>query len=100
MPKQAKIDEPHVIEACEAIRAQQKPNILKIVCEYGIPRNTLRNRVKNGAQACTARKPVNKALEGYQEEALAQWLCNIHDGYMPVTPTLLEDMANLTHTSG
>lgn len=63
-------DESRMAEACEAIRAQKKPNITKTAREFGVPRETLRDRVNKGAQARTARKPVNKALQDYQEKAL------------------------------
>jgi hypothetical protein len=94
MPKSSKYNESDLLKACEAAQAQEKPNITKIAREYGVPIATLRDRVKNGRQPRTARKPVNKALEGYQEEALIQWIVWMRDHYMPVTPKLLEEYAN------
>jgi hypothetical protein len=41
-----------------------------------------------------ARKPVNKALKGYQEEALIQWIVCMQEWNMPLTPKLLEEYAN------
>lgn len=70
MPNQLKIDESRVIEACEASRAEKKPNLSKIAREYGVPYSRLRGRVSLGYQAHSARTPINKALDEYQEEAL------------------------------
>ncbi|KAG2000785.1 hypothetical protein GB937_010838 [Aspergillus fischeri] len=86
MPKSTKFDESSLHKACEAAQAQEKPNITKIA--------TLRDRVKKGRQPRTARKPVNKLLEGYQEEALRLWLVHMRDSNMPVTPRILEAWAN------
>jgi hypothetical protein len=80
--------------ALEVARAQEKPNITKIALEYGVPRSTLSDRVKKGAQARTARKPVNKALKGYQEEALIRWITHMRDLSMPPPPRLIEAWAN------
>jgi hypothetical protein len=55
---------------------------------------TVRGRVKPGRQPRTARRPVNKALKGYQEEAFIQWIVSMRDHNMPVTPRLLEEYAN------
>ncbi|KAJ8165161.1 hypothetical protein LV155_003039 [Aspergillus fumigatus] len=74
MPKSIRFDDSDLRKACEATQAQKKPNISKIAREYGVPIAILRDRVKKGAQPRTARKPVNKALKGYQEEALIQWI--------------------------
>ena len=68
-----------MIEACEAARAEENPNIAKIAREYGVPYTTLFDRVKKGMQARPTRKPVNKALEGYQEEALIRWATCMRD---------------------
>ena len=94
MPKSIKFNESDLLKACEAAQAQNKPNISKIAREYGVPYSTLRDRIKKGRQARTARKPVNKALDGYQEEALIQWIVWMRDHNMPVTPKLLEEFAN------
>ncbi|KAG2019020.1 hypothetical protein GB937_005659 [Aspergillus fischeri] len=94
MPKCTKSDESCMIKACEAVRAKKNPNFSKIAREYGVPSTTLRDRVKKGSQPRTARKPVNKALQGYQEEALIQWIGRMRDWNMPVTPRLLEEYAN------
>lgn len=96
MPKHTKIDESRVIEACEAASAVKKPNLLKIAREYGVPYGVLRGRVRQGRHSATAKNPVNKALEEYQEEALTWWIMEMNDYHMPVTPALLEDMANLS----
>jgi hypothetical protein len=56
--------------------------------------NVLRGRVRQGKQARTAYKPVNKTLEGYQEEALTHWIRDMRDRHLPVTSALLEDKAN------
>jgi transposase-like protein len=94
MPKSIKYNESDLLKACEAARAQKKPNISKIAREYGVPVATLRDRHKHGRQPRTAQKPVNKALEGYQEEALIQWIVWMRDHNLPVTPKLLEEYAN------
>ena len=94
MPKTSKFDECRMIEACEAARAEEKPNLAKIAREYGVPRETLRDRVKKGTQACTTRKPVNKVLDEYQEEALIRWVARMRDWNMPASPRLLEAWAN------
>ena len=67
MSKTSKINESRIIEACNAAQAEEKPNIAKIAREYGVPRTTLRDRVKKGTPTW---KPINKALEDYQEKAL------------------------------
>ncbi|KAJ5674314.1 uncharacterized protein N7477_004248 [Penicillium maclennaniae] len=95
MPVFSKAPENRVIEACEAARAQEKPNLSKIAREFGVSYEVLRGRVRQGKQARTAQKPVNKVLQEDQEGALTQWLCNMRDRYLPVTPALLEQMANL-----
>jgi superfamily II DNA or RNA helicase len=56
----------------------------------------LRGRVRQGRQDPTARKPVNKALQAYQEEALTAWIRDMRDRYLLVTPGLLEEMAILS----
>ncbi|KAF4236562.1 hypothetical protein CNMCM8980_009552 [Aspergillus fumigatiaffinis] len=94
MPKSSKINESYLLEACKAVQAQKKPNISKIAREYGVPYGTLRDRVKKHVHPRTANKPVNRALKGYQEEALIQWIVNLRDHNMPVTPKLLEEFAN------
>ncbi|XP_077660626.1 transposase [Aspergillus fumigatus Af293] len=94
MPKSIKFNESDLLKACEAAQAQNKPNISKIAREYGVPYSTLRDCIKKGRQARTARKPVNKALDGYQEEALIQWIVWMRDHNIPVTPKLLEEFAN------
>lgn len=96
MPNQSKIAERRVIEACEAAYAQKKPNLSLIAREYGVSYGVLRGRVRQGKQARTVQKPVNKALQEYQEEALTRWILELNDCHMPVTPALLEDMANLS----
>jgi hypothetical protein len=94
MPKSIKYNESDLRKACEAAQAQKNPNLAKIAREYGVPYTTLHRRVKSGSQPRTARKPVNKALKGYQEEALIQWIVWMRDHYLPVTPKLLEEYAN------
>ena len=76
MPKTSKIDESRIIEACDAAQAEEKPNITKIAREYGVPRTTLYDRVKKGTPTW---KPINKALEDYQEKALIRWATYIRD---------------------
>ncbi|GFF90972.1 hypothetical protein IFM53868_06347 [Aspergillus udagawae] len=94
MPKSTKSTESNLLKPCEFAQAQKKPNISKIAREYGVPYATLRDRVKKGAQPRTARIPANKALKGYQEEALIQWIVHMQDWNMPVTPKMLEEYAN------
>jgi hypothetical protein len=94
MPKVTKSAEDRMIEACEAARREKKPNISKIARQFGVSRQTLSNRVKNRHQPSTTRKPVNKALETYQEEALIRWLGRMRDCNMPAPPGLLEAWAN------
>jgi hypothetical protein len=86
--------ETRMTEACEAYRTSEKPNIAKIAREHGLARETLRDRVKKSSQPRTARKPVNYALEGYQETALIQWIVHMKDCNMLVTPTLIGAWAN------
>jgi hypothetical protein len=90
--------ETRMTEACEAYRSAEKPNIAKIAREHGLARETLRDHVKKSSQPRTARKPVNYALEGYQEEALVQWIVHMKDCNMLVTPTLIGAWANLALT--
>ena len=94
MPKTSKINESRMIEACNAVQAEEKLNIAKIAREYSVPYITLFNRVKKGTQARPTRKPVNKALEDYQEKALIRWATCMRDWNMPVTPNLLQAWAN------
>lgn len=94
MPKASKINESRVIEACEAAYAQKKPNLSKIAREYGVPYETLRGRVRRGKQARSAQKPINKALNDYQEEALVQWVARMRDLYLPINPDMLAEWAN------
>jgi hypothetical protein len=46
MPNQPKIPESRVIEACEAARAQKKPNLSKIAREYGVSYQMLWGRIR------------------------------------------------------
>ena len=94
MPKALKIDELRVIEACEAAYANKKPNLSKIAREYRVPYETLRGRVRQGKQARSAQKPINKALSDYQEEALIEWVIHVRDLYIPVTSNMLAEWAN------
>ncbi|KAJ5104500.1 hypothetical protein NUU61_001847 [Penicillium alfredii] len=73
MPKSVDKAESRMLEAYTAAKREQKPNVSKIARENGVSRRTFHNRVENGMQAHTCRKPVYKALKGYQEEALKQW---------------------------
>ncbi|KAJ5086191.1 hypothetical protein N7532_010962 [Penicillium argentinense] len=93
MPKIAESDESRMIEACEAARREEKPNITKIAREFGVNRRNLQNRVRKGMQARTARKPVNKVLDRAQEEALTRWICQLIDWNMPPKPRLIEAWA-------
>jgi hypothetical protein len=81
-------------EAYEAYQTAEKPNLAKIAREYGLARGTLRDRVKKLSRPRTTRKPVNYTLEGYQEEALIQWIVYMRDCNMSVTPKLLGAWAN------
>ena len=65
MPKAPKIDESHILEACEAAQREKKPNLAKIAREYDIPYEILRGRVRRGRQARNAYIPKNKALDEY-----------------------------------
>jgi transposase-like protein len=94
MAKSNQFDESCMAKACEAARAQEKPNLSKIAREHGVPYTTLRDRVKNGRGPRTARKPVNKTFKEHQEEALIQWLASMRERNMPVTSKLLEEHAN------
>ncbi|KAJ5521862.1 hypothetical protein N7527_005977 [Penicillium freii] len=94
MPKAPKIDESHVLEACEAAQREKKPNLAKIAREYDIPYEILRGRVRRGRQARNAYTPKNKALDEYQEKALVQWIIRMRDLYLPVTPEMLTEWAN------
>jgi hypothetical protein len=94
MPQPPNYNESCMIGACEAAKREEKPNISKIARKYGVPRRTLQDRVKIASRARTARKPVNKMLGEYQEEALVRWVAFMRDINMPVTPKLLESWAN------
>ena len=83
-----------MIEACKAVNRENKGNISKIARQFGVSRRTLSNRVRNCHQASTTRKPVNKVLEPYQEEALIHWLGRMRDFNMSAPPGLLEAWAN------
>jgi transposase len=83
-----------MIEACAAALREENPNISKITREHGVSRRTLQNRVKKGIQPRTARRPVNKALEEYQEEALICWVAKMRNWNMPEPPRSLEAWAN------
>ncbi|KAF4253988.1 hypothetical protein CNMCM8714_005630 [Aspergillus fumigatus] len=96
MPKSTKIDESCMINTCEAVRAPKNANFPRIAREYGVPSKALHDRVKKGNQPRTARKPVYKALQRYQEEALLQWIVRMRDLNMPVSSKLLEEYANQT----
>lgn len=72
MPKPPDKAESRMLEAFAAAKREKKRDISKIARDFNVPRRTLHNRVKNGRQARTARKPVNKVLEGHQEEALVR----------------------------
>jgi hypothetical protein len=95
-PKSSKICEERIIEACEAVRLEKKPNIAKIAREIGIPYRTLFGRVHDHKGPPTAQKPVNKTLDQYQETALVHWVAHMRDIHLPVTITMLEEWANLT----
>lgn len=94
MPKSSETAEDRMTNAVATARREKKPNISKIAREYGVPRRTLADRVKGGKQPRTARKPVNKALEGYQEEALIRWVTSMRDRYMPVPPLIIQAWAD------
>jgi hypothetical protein len=96
MPKSTKIDESCMINTCEAVRAPKNANFPRIAREYGVPSKALHDRVKKGSQPRTARKPVYKALQRYQEEALLQWIVRMRDLNMPVSSKLLKEYANQT----
>ena len=76
MLKISEINESRIIEAYNAAQAEEKPNITKIAREYGVPRTTLYDRVKKGTPTW---KPINKALEDYQEKALIYWATCMRD---------------------
>lgn len=94
MPKTVDKAESRMLEACAAAKREKKPNVSKIAREYGVSRRTLHNRVKNGMQAHTCRKPVYKALKGYQEEALKQWVARMRNLNMPVPPQVIQAWAD------
>ena len=94
MPKAPKIDEPRIIEACEAAQCEKYPNLAKIAREYDISYETLRGRVRRGQRPRSARIPQNKVLDEYQEEALIQWIARMRDLCLPVTPEMLTEWAN------
>ena len=91
MPKALKIDKLRVIEACEAAYANKKPNLSKITQEYWVLYEILHGQFRQGKQARSAQKPINKALSDYQEEALIQWVIHMRDLYIPVTPDMLTE---------
>jgi hypothetical protein len=94
MPKTTESAESCMIEAYEAAKRVKKPNISKIAHEYGVPRQTLYNRVKKGIPARACSTPVNRALDRAQEEALVHWICQLNNWNMPPTPRLIEAWAN------
>lgn len=77
--KTAQSDESRMIEACEAVRGEEKPNITKIARGFGVNRRSLHNRVKNGTQARSARQLVNKVLDSAHEEVLTRGSSNALD---------------------
>ncbi|KAJ5908521.1 transposase [Penicillium taxi] len=94
MPKIDESTESRLSKACEAAKREKKPNISKIAREYGVKRITLYDRVKKGATAKSQQKPVNKALNDIQEEALVRWIIQLNNWSMPPTPKLIEAWAN------
>jgi hypothetical protein len=70
MPESTRELEQRVIKAYEAAGLEKSPNLANIAREYGVPYGKLRGRVRQGKQARSAHTPINKALNGYQEEAL------------------------------
>lgn len=51
MPVSPESLDSRVNEACEAARAQKKPNLSKIAREYGVSYRVLYGRVREGKQA-------------------------------------------------
>ncbi|KAJ5561996.1 hypothetical protein N7535_003541 [Penicillium sp. DV-2018c] len=49
MPKTDHTAESRMIEACEAAKSEEKPNLSRIARQHCVSRRTLHNRVKNGA---------------------------------------------------
>ena len=94
MSKTAEPTESRLIGACEAARREKKPNWSRIAREYGVPRITLRDRVKKGACPRTAKQPANRAIGSAQEEALVRWIGQLNDWNMPPKPRLIEAWAN------
>lgn len=74
MPRATKTDESRVIEACEVVRAQRKPNLSAFAREYGISYAVLYGRIHEGKTPYPGRKRTNMALCHTQEEALKDWV--------------------------
>ena len=90
--------ESRLAKAYESAKCEEKPNISKIAREYGVSQRILYDRVKKGATARSARKPVNKVLDCAQEEALTRWIVQLNNWNMPPTPRLIEAWANRSLT--
>ena len=100
MPKTTKEREKRVKDANTQASKKNTPNLSKIAREFGVPYRTLYGRVHDGKQGRTARKPVNKALNQYQEKALLQWVSRMSDVGCPITAEMLRDWADLTLARG
>ncbi|KAJ5261209.1 hypothetical protein N7478_008091 [Penicillium angulare] len=74
----------------------KKPNLTQIAEEYAISYYTLYRRVRQKSTPRIQRKPQNKALNDVQEKALSFWIRSLDEAFIPPTPNIIEQWANLT----
>ena len=85
--------ESRIREAVKKASSQRKSNVSALAREFGIPRSTLRDRVK-GRPAKTAFEPPNRLLSKPQEEALLNWIRHRDALHNPPTPKAIEACVN------
>ncbi|KAI9037743.1 uncharacterized protein KD926_000006 [Aspergillus affinis] len=96
MPKSCKVREERINEAAEYARCNKNLSIAKVARDFDVPYRTLHGRVSENRSPRTARIPQNKTLNEYQEEALKRWIIRMNDLYLPITISMVEEMANRT----
>ncbi|KAJ5267694.1 transcriptional regulator family: Centromere protein B DNA-binding region [Penicillium angulare] len=83
-------------EAIGYISTLEKPNLSRIAEEYGISPKVLWTRVRKNSTPRNQRKPTNKALNDTQEAALMYWIKSLDDAFIPPTPNIIEQWANMS----
>ncbi|KAI9037539.1 uncharacterized protein KD926_000259 [Aspergillus affinis] len=96
MPKSCKIREERINEAAEYARCNKNLSIAKVARDFDVPYRTLHGRASENRSPRTARIPQNKTLNEYQEEALKRRIIRMDDLYLPITISMVEEMANRT----